>query len=124
MAYFRGVKWFRTHILSRVLTAFVGAIFLNLSFILTEVNSLDLKRTNSDLYENLVRMVSGIGAEEEKDVSGESETTSEKEVKAYYPDAHELNSRYFLITIHQYQHEINLRLLPGIKEITTPPPQS
>lgn len=117
------MKLFRGHILSRLITLITGIIFLNLSFILTEINSLELKENNVELYNNIVRMVSGIGAEEEKDVAGETESSAEKEVNIFCINHGQLTADYYLITCGLHASEQNLKLLSGNHEITTPPPK-
>lgn len=117
------MKLFREHILSRLIASLTGIIFLNLSFILTEINGLELKKSNVQLYDTIVKLVSGIGAEEEKDVAGETESSTEKEVNVFCSDRFELKADYYLIINRLHLNELNLRLLSGNIEISTPPPK-
>jgi hypothetical protein len=114
----------RGHILSRAIALITGLIFLNLSFILTEMNALELKQSNSTLYEYIAKLLSGSGFEEEKDSTGEtSENGSEKEIKVFhqFTDLAAVNGH--LIVSQLYQPNSSQNLLPGNSEITTPPPK-
>lgn len=120
--YFQAMKLFRDHLLGRFIALFTGILFLNLSFILTEIHSFDLKNKNPLLYDNMVKMVCGIGAEEEKDAMGESDSL-EKEANLlsigqviFIPDI-------YLISNGLHQTDIDLKLLSGNSEISTPPPK-
>jgi len=116
------MKLFRDHILGRLIAILTGLLFLNLSFILTEIHSFDLKSKNSKLYDNIVKMVCGIGAEEEKDIMGESDSL-EKEAKLLLSGQVKFIPDLYLISIGLHQTDHDLKLLAGNSEITTPPPK-
>jgi hypothetical protein len=123
MGYFWMMKFFRDHFFGRLLGIVTGIVFLNLSFILTEVNFFELKQKNSKLYEIIVKVVSGVGAEEEKDATGEKEASSEKEVNVFCLNQTLLSTDFYLITSGLHVTELNLKLLSGNSEIQTPPPK-
>ena len=116
------MKLFRDHLLGKLIAIFTGILFLNLSFILTEIHSIDLKNKNAKLYDNIVKMVCGIGAEEEKDIMGESDNL-EKEANLLSAGQTIFIPDLYLITNCFHQIEVDLKLLAGNSEITTPPPK-
>jgi hypothetical protein len=122
IAYFRAMKLFRDHLLGRFMAIFTGILFLNLSFILTEIHSFDLKAKNSQLYDNIVKMVCGIGAEEERDIMGESDSL-EKEANLLSAGQIIFIPDLFLISKELHQTSFSPKLLSGNSEITTPPPK-
>lgn len=63
-----------------------GLVFLNLSFVLTEVSALNKVNKNSALFKNLVQLVIGM-AEEEDPSAGESH--GEKNLKDIFLDISE-----------------------------------
>lgn len=66
------MKKVRSLFVSKVVAIITGVVFLNMSFFLTEIRILNLHVTNYKLVENVVKMLSGVGFEEEKDSFGES----------------------------------------------------
>lgn len=69
---------FRQHFLARVFTLVTGVIFLNMSFFLAEVTV--LKFTNQELVENIAKLISSSGFEEERDGEASGNDSSAKEV--------------------------------------------
>lgn len=69
---------FRQHFLAKVFTLITGVIFLNMSFFLAEVSM--LKFTNQELVENIVKLISSSGFEEERDGETSCNDSSAKEV--------------------------------------------
>ena len=116
------MKFFRDHFFGRFLALVIGVIFLNLSFILTEIHSFDLKSKNAKLYDQIVKLVWGIVAEEEKDIMGESDSM-EKEAKLLATGQDIFIPDLYLITKDLHQTNLDLKLLTGNSEITTPPPK-
>lgn len=112
----------RNSILTRSLSILTGIMFLNLSFILTEVKSLELEKNNRTLFESLIRLVSGVGIEEEKDVSGE--TTNEVKSDINF---HILHDQRLVKDILSKRNRLGnytfSRLLTSHKEIFSPPPE-
>lgn len=73
----------RNPFLAKPLTILIGVIFLNLSFVLAEVSALDFENHDSALFENLVRLISTSGFEEEKDANGEPTHEISSDVNFY-----------------------------------------
>ena len=72
------MTFFRSHRTSRTITLIVGVLFLNLSFLLLEIQAVDLRSKDPSLYESIVRIMS-FGFEEERDAAGESSVEVETE---------------------------------------------
>jgi hypothetical protein len=66
------MKTVRSAFLSKVIALITGIVFLNMSFFLSEIRILKLDVTHYKLVENIVKMFSSTGFEEEKDSLGES----------------------------------------------------
>jgi hypothetical protein len=116
------VSTIRTHIASRFFTIFIGAVFMNMSFFLSEVRLLKLD-LNRDMAENIVKLISGAGFEEERE-SGEESMAGEGKVVDMFLSlalAPPLVSGTFLS--QSKLHADDGSLSPGCVEITTPPPK-
>ena len=116
------MNFIRTHIASRIFTIFVGVVFLNMSFFVSEVRMLKLD-LNRDLAQNIAKLVSGAGFEEEREAGEESSANEGKVVDIFLT----LNSSTPLIAgmfIPKNKiHQDGRSLSPGCVEITTPPPK-
>ena len=66
------MKAFRRHFLAKAFALVTGIIFLNTSFFMVEVSLLEVN--NSNLLQNIVKLISNGGLEEERD--GESSDDS------------------------------------------------
>jgi hypothetical protein len=112
----------RNHRFSKLMAIFTGIVFLNMGFFLTEVRMLALD--HCALVENIIKMVSTMGCEEEKDAFGESaKTDSSSQSVDFCIVIYPHNSDHtFLIAddIHKSQQFKLLSHIPG--EIPTPPP--
>jgi hypothetical protein len=116
---------FRNHILlTRLMALVTGLMFLNMSFFLIEVRVLDLKFANEKLTENISKLLSGTGCEEEPDMNGDSkEDLSGTEVDIF------CNSFSFIDKNTSIQLKAALaegdkkNLRPGPDDRTTPPPE-
>lgn len=114
----------RNPFLTRSVTLFIGIMFLNLSFIMTEVKFLELEKNNRSLFENLMRIASGSGIEEEKDATGESSNELKGDLTFYiHLDAKSLHSNYQL-TINLHGDNTAFKLLNTYREIFSPPPDT
>jgi hypothetical protein len=89
----------RKHAVSKILAVLMGIAFLNMGFFLSEVRMLDLD--NSPLVENIAKLVSTIGCEEEKDGLESSATDSPSPTVDFYVTlhAHGSNHRFLIATI-------------------------
>lgn len=65
----------RHHFLAKISSLITGAIFLNMSFFLAEVSLLEIN--NPDIIENVAKLFSSTGFEEERD----GEAASDSDVK-------------------------------------------
>lgn len=61
------MEFFRSHTFRKVFTLVVGIVFINLCFILSEVNALKKYRVNKVLVENIEKIISINTLEEESD---------------------------------------------------------
>jgi hypothetical protein len=112
----------RSHIASRIVTIFVGAIFLNMSFLLSEIRMLRLDVDNG-LAHNIAKLVSGAGFEEERE-GGEESSSSEGKIVDIFLMLGASAPRIAGIVIPKSKIHVDDRSLsPGCVEITTPPPK-
>lgn len=72
------MKTFRRNYLSRAFSLITGALFLNMSFFLVEVSLLEI--TDHQIIENIARLISTGGFEEERDGETSEKNASAKEV--------------------------------------------
>ncbi|HRJ28628.1 MAG TPA: hypothetical protein PLV21_07735 [Cyclobacteriaceae bacterium] len=115
---------FRSKLVSRIISITVGVIFLNLSFIMMEVDLLNLSDKNTKLYENLIRFVSGGGCEEE-DFSGDSSkdySAGESKFNTHVSDGL-LNDIELMINGLLVQTQCE-KIRTVCLDITTPPPKA
>ncbi|HEU5292369.1 MAG TPA: hypothetical protein VFU05_17095 [Cyclobacteriaceae bacterium] len=68
----------RKHFLAKVFALITGVIFLNTSFFLAEISL--LKVTNFELLQNVAKLMSNSGLEEERDGETSDKDSSAKEV--------------------------------------------
>jgi hypothetical protein len=92
---------FRNTHFSRSLATLAGLVFLNLSFFLTELNILDFKENNKELYETLVLTFNTICEEEKDPLSGESSETESlnKELYLLLSSFENVQAGYVLVII-------------------------
>ena len=69
---------FRKHFLARVFALLTGVIFLNTAFFMAEISL--MKITNHELLQNIAKLVSNSGLEEERDGETPEKDSSAKEV--------------------------------------------
>jgi uncharacterized phage infection (PIP) family protein YhgE len=117
------MRFCRHHIVRSWVSLVTGLIFLNLSFIRTEIQISGLREQNQTLYENIAYLLSGSGFEEENDKStGESGHESD-DSHLFYRNYTSFNSDYRLISSGLYNAASSLQLLNGISSIQLPPPK-
>jgi hypothetical protein len=87
---------FRQHYLTRVFSLLTGLVFLNMSFFLAEVSLLSL--TNPEIIENVAKLISSSGFEEERDGETSGNDSSAKEVDLLFHQIQFHHSALFLIT--------------------------
>lgn len=120
------MKVFRDHvIISRLMAFFTGLVFLNMSFFLAEIRILGISLRDKVLAENIVKLLSGAGAEEERDAGADAKTdTAGSEVdilsdnQSIGQPAGGVQSKLFAF-IHG---QLNLR--SGFYKKSTPPPEA
>jgi hypothetical protein len=119
------MEFFRRHIIGRLFAILTGLVFLNLSFVLTELAILEVPSTNSGLYADIAKLVSGVGFEEERDAGGESsEKTIEKEIDVYHQFENKVIINDHLITSKLFHLSSIRGLLDPDSKVATPPPKS
>ena len=69
---------FRQHFLAKVFALLTGIVFLNTSFFMAEISL--MKVTSHELLQNIAKLVSNSGLEEERDGESSEKDTSTKEV--------------------------------------------
>jgi hypothetical protein len=119
------MKKVRTSFLSKVVAVVTGIFFLNMSFFLTEIRMLNLHVTNYKLVENVIKLLSSTGFEEEKDSFGES---SESAPGEQIVDLHMIvhpESVYSVTLLSGDLHTVDQSCLLNstARETATPPPK-
>jgi len=118
------MKVFRSKYVRKGFSLITGIIFLNMSFFLAEVSALKLDR-NTQLMENISKLLTGCAAEEEKDIFGGSsdEDTFAKEIDLIF-NYHTYDPGSFILVsdgkISVFDQGIPLF---GNYEIYSPPPE-
>lgn len=107
-----------------MIVLFSGLMFFNLNFFQLELTSLHLAQKNRQVYENILKIMSGID-EEEGDCGGEggSESCHSKEVDLFWASLENtLEVSYVLVTtdydIHHDRHPLS-----GCLETIIQPPE-
>lgn len=98
------MKFFRRLHIQRFVTLATGLVFLNLSFLMTELSWLDLEKHDKQMLKRLVTMLARV-SEEEKGAHGSSSESGSfaKEVDLYlHLNINELSAGYTLITRNRY----------------------
>jgi hypothetical protein len=119
------MKTVRLHIVSKIVAVLTGIVFLNMSFFLTEIRMLNLHVTDHALVENIVKMMTGAGFEEEKDAFGESSEQGNSEQAIDFHLVAHASVPYASVLIADNLHftdQSNLRNL-ATSETATPPPK-
>lgn len=116
-------SWRQTQ-LRRILTAFTGLVFINMSFFLAEMNALEIQKKNKVLWENMVKVFAGVN-EEEKGCGGELTDEADPLVKEVNLEATALTAitLHFIIVAKPNVHIKGAALRPGVFDIKNPPPK-
>ncbi len=109
--------------ITRVAALTVGIFFLNMSFILTELKSLQFDKQNPTYYETIVKLLGSSGMEEEKDASGETKIETENEFTYYFSSARSDAGNHDLGRFHTYVFSFDIRLLTRYDAVINPPPE-
>jgi hypothetical protein len=117
------MKAVRSLFVSKLVAIVTGMIFLNMSFFLTEIRILNLHVTNYKLVENVIKMLSGTGFEEEKDSFGESSETAQQVVDLHMVIHPESVYSTTLLSADLHATELCGLLSAAISETATPPPR-
>ena len=119
------MKFFRNNTVRRAITLITGLIFLNLSFVLTEINSFNIQKKNKQLFENLIKLARGIN-EEETDANGEipCEKKDAKEVDLYLSGYINTASPQYSVLTTRYGHHSSNSPLSGVYNILIQPPEA
>lgn len=115
---------FRKHIAAKLMALMTGIIFLNMSFFLTEIKSLDLHLSHAKMVENVVKALAGVGFEEEKDSMGESSGTEASHTVDLHMNIHPITpDDSFQNTSNLFSSRHNIDVAESEAEILTPPPK-
>lgn len=119
------MNFWRPTLLRRILTAFTGLVFINMSFFLVEMNALELRKQNKVLWENMVKVFAGVN-EEEKGGDGELADEADALTREIDLEANVLTSitLHFVIVTKPVVHIEGAALRPGVFDIQNPPPES
>jgi len=110
-------------LLRRILTAFTGLVFINMSFFLVEMNALELRKKNKVLWENMVKVFAGVNEEEKG--AGELADGADPLAKEVDLETNVLTSitLHFVIVTKPVVHFAGVALHPGVFDILNPPPE-
>jgi hypothetical protein len=111
---------FRQRNLVRLFAIITGAMFLNMSFFLAEVSA--LKISDQDLIENIAKLVSGSGFEEERDGESAKSDTGAKEGFFLNLQVQIHHQSLFLIATKANHAWENLYPHANYSQTYTPPP--
>ena len=114
---------FRQKYVKKVMIFVTGITFLNMSFFLAEVAALKLTK-NKAMMENIARLISGAGFEEERDICGETSEDSFSEVDLHNHH-HGFNQHNALYLIAQRRGDLwnDQFSSSGYRETFSPPPE-
>ncbi len=111
-------------VLLKVFSIFTGLLFLNLSFMLTELNLLGLDQKNSALFDNLVHMITQSGFEEETDSSTGTTNEIQNDTHLFFQFiTTPLCSNHLLTTNNTFKNNDSDEL-KCYREIFSPPPEA
>jgi hypothetical protein len=114
---------FRRHIGAKFMAFFTGIIFLNMSFFLCEIRLLGLHLSHTQMVENVIKALAGVGFEEEKDAANESGSNEAGHAVDLHMLVHPVNFDSFSSISKLYGCTRNLEVASAISEIVTPPPK-
>lgn len=116
------MKTFRQNYLSRAFSLITGVLFLNMSFFLVEVSLLEI--TDHQMIENIARLISTGGFEEERDGENPEKDTSSKEVDllVHFVETH--RHSLFVVTTKNCRMLEDLYPHANYSQTYSPPPDS
>jgi len=112
----------RFSLLLKAFALLTGLLFLNLSFLLTELDMLGLDHKNYALYTELVRMISS-GIEEEADNSSGQVNEIQSDTHLFFQFNITILSNNPLIASCKIHHKNDSDGLLYYREIFSPPPE-
>jgi hypothetical protein len=99
------MKVLRQHYLTKILTILTGVVFLNMGFFMAEISL--LKIDNQEMIENIARLISNGGFEEERDGETSSHDNA-KEVDIFLSQMLIHHTSLFLIGAKSHQTQEDL----------------
>lgn len=114
------MKSLRQHFLAKVFALLTGMIFLNTSFFMAEISL--LKVSNYELLQNIVKLVSNSGLEEERDGESSEKDTSAKEIDLLIDQIQFRHQTLFLIAARANHMLEDLYPHTNYAQTFSPPP--
>jgi hypothetical protein len=110
-------------ILLKIFSIFTGLLFLNLSFMLTELKVLGLDQTNPAFFNNLVQMISFSGIEEEADSAAGTTNEIQNDTHLFFQFiTTPISSNPLIIACNTFKNT-DSNELKCYREIFSPPPE-
>jgi hypothetical protein len=100
---------------------FTGLLFLNMNFFLAELAFLEVHK-NKELIENVVKLVSVSGTEEERDALGDEENKLSEQPHLFIAEIL-LPQLSILPSSHAFQTSDGAKPICGILDTVNPPPE-
>lgn len=110
----------RKHFLAKVFALITGVIFLNTSFFLAEISL--LKVTNYEILQNVAKLISNSGLEEERDGETTDKDASGKEVDLLISQAQTHHHVLFLVAFKANHALDDLYPPANYAQTYSPPP--
>ena len=114
------MNFLRSHISSRLFSLLIGVVFLNMGFFLAEVTM--LKLDNKDLIENIAKLITSSGLEEERDAESGHDTVKQLDLFSSNLLTHH-TSLTLVATRANHVHEDHY-LITHYLDIFSPPPEA
>lgn len=116
------MEFLRANVVRKIFSTVVGGVFLNLCFILAEINALKKYHIDKEIINNIEQIIAINGLEEEKDSA--SSISWEDEFIDLYHNRHTSNLSDFYISVTgQYKGDQAEQISPGVINITIQPPE-
>ena len=116
------MQFLRSNVFRKIFALVVGVVFLNLCFILSEINALKQYRINKKIVENIERIISINGLEEEKD-SSSSISWEDEFIDLDHTRQNPNLSDFYICVTTQFLSDRSEQILPGVVDITIQPPE-
>lgn len=117
------MHFFRHYVIRNCSSFVTGVVFLNLSFLLTEIDLAGLRQQNPVLYKSIVNLFTNTSFEEECDSGAESPTQSKVDINLITKYQLNINSYFLLNNSSLAQFISSLQLLDFTSPILLPPPE-